>query len=112
MPIDKRISDAELDLMEVLWAADEPLTATEVSDAGGSQPVGEREEAGRLAVCVVEQQDLGHGAVPIRLGDLETPVRDTSWDPGRLEADQMPVATATTRAAPTRPTTRSTRGGR
>ena len=32
MPIDKRISDAELDLMEVLWAADEPLTAAEVSD--------------------------------------------------------------------------------
>ena len=32
MPIDKKISDAELDLMEVLWAADEPLTAAEVSD--------------------------------------------------------------------------------
>ena len=32
MPIDKRITDAELDLMEVLWAAAEPLTAAEVSD--------------------------------------------------------------------------------
>ena len=35
MPIDKRISDAELDLMEVLWAADEPLTAAEVVVHGG-----------------------------------------------------------------------------
>lgn len=32
MPIDKRISDAELDLMEVLWAADEPLTSAEVGE--------------------------------------------------------------------------------
>lgn len=32
MPIDKRISDAELDLMEVLWAANEPLTSAEVAE--------------------------------------------------------------------------------
>jgi len=32
MPIDKRISDAELDLMEVLWAAREPLTSAEIVD--------------------------------------------------------------------------------
>ena len=32
MPIDKRISDAELDLMEVLWASAEPLTSAEISD--------------------------------------------------------------------------------
>lgn len=29
--MDRRISDAELDVMEVLWAADGPLTATEVA---------------------------------------------------------------------------------
>ena len=29
---DKRISDAELDLMEVLWAASEPLTSAEVGE--------------------------------------------------------------------------------
>ena len=32
MPTDKRISDAELDLMEVMWAADEPLTSAEVAE--------------------------------------------------------------------------------
>ena len=32
MPIDKRISDAELDLMEVLWAADAPLTSADVAE--------------------------------------------------------------------------------
>jgi BlaI family transcriptional regulator, penicillinase repressor len=32
MPIDKRISDAELDLMEVLWATAEPLTSAEIVD--------------------------------------------------------------------------------
>ena len=30
--MDRRISDAELHVMEVLWAADAPLTATEVAD--------------------------------------------------------------------------------
>ena len=30
MAADKRISDAELDLMEVLWAASEPLTSAEI----------------------------------------------------------------------------------
>lgn len=30
MTTDKRISDAELDLMEVLWATDQPLTSAEV----------------------------------------------------------------------------------
>ena len=30
MTSDKRISDAELDLMEVLWAASEPLTSAEI----------------------------------------------------------------------------------
>lgn len=32
MATDKRISDAELDLMEVLWAAREPLTSAEVGE--------------------------------------------------------------------------------
>jgi predicted transcriptional regulator len=32
MASDKRISDAELDLMEVLWAAGEPLTSAEVAE--------------------------------------------------------------------------------
>jgi BlaI family transcriptional regulator, penicillinase repressor len=32
MATDKRISDAELDLMEVLWAADEPLTSADVAE--------------------------------------------------------------------------------
>lgn len=32
MQTDKRISDAELDLMEVLWATDHPLTSSEVVD--------------------------------------------------------------------------------
>lgn len=32
MPIDKKITDAELDLMEVLWLADEPLTSAEIAD--------------------------------------------------------------------------------
>jgi BlaI family transcriptional regulator, penicillinase repressor len=30
--MDRRISDAELHVMEVLWAADGPLTATEVAE--------------------------------------------------------------------------------
>jgi predicted transcriptional regulator len=30
--MDVRISDGELDVMEVLWAAEQPLTAAEVSD--------------------------------------------------------------------------------
>lgn len=30
--MDRRISDAELQVMEVLWASDQPLTATEVAD--------------------------------------------------------------------------------
>ena len=30
MAADKRISDAELDLMEILWAASEPLTSAEI----------------------------------------------------------------------------------
>ena len=30
--MDRRISDAELHVMEVLWAADQPLSATEVAD--------------------------------------------------------------------------------
>ena len=32
MTTDKRISDAELDLMEVLWATSEPLTSAEVGE--------------------------------------------------------------------------------
>ena len=32
MATDKRISDAELDLMEVLWASSEPLTSAEVGE--------------------------------------------------------------------------------
>lgn len=32
MATDKRITDAELDLMEVLWAADQPLTSAEVAE--------------------------------------------------------------------------------
>lgn len=30
--MDTRISDAELDVMEVLWATDQPLTATGIAD--------------------------------------------------------------------------------
>ena len=37
MPIDKRISDGELDLMEVLWAAREPLTSADIVDQLESQ---------------------------------------------------------------------------
>ena len=37
MPIDKRISDAELDLMEVLWAARDPLTSAEIVERIESQ---------------------------------------------------------------------------
>ena len=32
MVIDKRISDAELDLMEALWASQEPLTSADVAE--------------------------------------------------------------------------------
>ena len=32
MVIDKRISDAELELMEALWAAEEPLTSADVAE--------------------------------------------------------------------------------
>lgn len=34
--MDVRISDAELDVMEALWAAGQPLTAAEVADRIGS----------------------------------------------------------------------------
>ena len=34
--MDKRISDAELDVMEALWSADAPLTAADVADKIGS----------------------------------------------------------------------------
>jgi BlaI family transcriptional regulator, penicillinase repressor len=30
--MDKRISDAELDVMEALWGADEPLTAADIAE--------------------------------------------------------------------------------
>jgi BlaI family penicillinase repressor len=30
--MDKRITDAELDVMEALWGADEPLTAADIAD--------------------------------------------------------------------------------
>jgi len=30
--MDKRITDAELDVMEALWAADEPLTAADIAE--------------------------------------------------------------------------------
>ena len=30
--MDKRITDAELDVMEVLWGADEPLTAADIAE--------------------------------------------------------------------------------
>jgi predicted transcriptional regulator len=35
--MDTRITDAELDVMEVLWAADQPLTATDIADRVGSE---------------------------------------------------------------------------
>jgi predicted transcriptional regulator len=35
--MDTRITDAELDVMEALWAADQPLTATDIADRVGSQ---------------------------------------------------------------------------
>lgn len=34
--MDKRISDAELDVMEALWAADDPLTAADVFERIGA----------------------------------------------------------------------------
>ena len=34
--MDMRISDAELDVMEALWAADQALTATDIADRVGS----------------------------------------------------------------------------
>ena len=40
--------------------------------AGRSERVREREEAPSLALRVMEEHDLGHDAVPITLGDLET----------------------------------------
>ena len=36
--MDVRISDAELDVMEALWAAGQPLTAAEVAERIGSDP--------------------------------------------------------------------------
>jgi hypothetical protein len=41
--------------------------------SGSSQLVGEREESLSLALRVMEQQYLGHDALPITLGDLEAP---------------------------------------
>ncbi|WP_343343240.1 BlaI/MecI/CopY family transcriptional regulator [Sphingomicrobium sp. XHP0239] len=38
--MDKRVSEAELEIMEALWAADEPLTATAVADAPGVEERG------------------------------------------------------------------------
>jgi predicted transcriptional regulator len=35
--VDRRISDAELEVMETLWAADDPLTATEVAERIGKE---------------------------------------------------------------------------
>ena len=35
--MDKRISDAELEVMEALWAATEPLTAADVADRIGKE---------------------------------------------------------------------------
>lgn len=35
--MDKRISDAELDVMEALWGAGQPLTAAEVAERIGQQ---------------------------------------------------------------------------
>jgi predicted transcriptional regulator len=35
--VDKRISDAELDVMEALWGAGQPLTAAEVAERIGQQ---------------------------------------------------------------------------
>jgi predicted transcriptional regulator len=35
--MDTRITDAELDVMEALWAADQPLTATDIADRVGSE---------------------------------------------------------------------------
>lgn len=35
--MDRRISDAELEVMETLWAADDPLTATEVAERIGKE---------------------------------------------------------------------------
>src|SRR5213075_1494806 len=36
LPVDVRISDAELEVMEALWSAGHPLTAAEVADRIGS----------------------------------------------------------------------------
>jgi predicted transcriptional regulator len=35
--MDRRISDAELDVMEALWSADEPLTAADVANRIGAR---------------------------------------------------------------------------
>jgi predicted transcriptional regulator len=35
--MDTRITDAELDVMEPLWAANQPLTATDIADRVGSE---------------------------------------------------------------------------
>jgi predicted transcriptional regulator len=35
--MDTRITDAELDVMEPLWAAKQPLTATDIADRVGSE---------------------------------------------------------------------------
>ena len=40
--------------------------------SGSSQRVGELEESSSLALCVMEEQYLGHDACPTTLGDLET----------------------------------------
>ena len=40
--------------------------------SGSSQLVGEREESSSLALCVMEEQYLGHDAFPTMPGDLET----------------------------------------
>ena len=38
--MDKRVSEAELEIMEALWAADEALTATAVAEARGVEERG------------------------------------------------------------------------
>ena len=81
MATDKRISDAELDLMEVLWASDEPLTSAEIA---------ERVDAGRdwsiATIKTMLTRLAGKGAITYRengRGFLYSPAIDREDYVGR-----------------------------
>ena len=64
-----RVADALVEVGEGL-AVVEVGGVDDVS--GSSQPVGEREESSSLALCVMEEQYLGHDPRPTTRGGLET----------------------------------------